>query len=73
MVLPWTRRRRAEQMQARTEEQLSTATGQLMEVGEIIGRLNAVATRFEDAATRIVEACLEETDKTDETRKNPQP
>ncbi len=60
MVFPRTRRRLALEKQQRTEEQTSTVTTQLLQVGEIIGRLNAVASRFEAAATRIVEACIDD-------------
>jgi len=62
MVLPWSRRERTRQTQQRTEDQLSTSTAQLMQVGEIIGRLNAVASRFETIASKIVEVvdCPEE-------------
>ena len=63
MALPWARRRESLQRQQRTEEQLSTSTVQLFEVGQIIGRLNAVASRFEAVATRIVEACEDDTDE----------
>lgn len=66
MVLPWDRRRLGRETQRRTEEQLANVSDQLMQVGEIIGRLNAVASRFEVAATRIVDAvedqCPEEND-----------
>lgn len=62
-----TRRRLVLEKQQRTEEQTSTVTSQLLQVGEILGRLNAAtdrfldsANRFEDAANRIVEACIDD-------------
>jgi hypothetical protein len=66
MALPWTRREQNRQTQQRTEDQLTTTTAQLLEVGEAIGRLNAVATRFEAAAARIVDACEEDSEENDD-------
>lgn len=54
VALPWDRRRRARQTLDLTDEQLSTVTGQLLEAGQIIGRLEAVAGQFEKIATRIL-------------------
>jgi hypothetical protein len=73
MTLPWSRREQARQNQQRTEDQLSTTTAQLLEVGEAIGRLNTVATRFEAAATRIVEACVEDSEENDEDGNDAKP
>lgn len=54
VALPWDRRRRAQQTQKITDEQLTTVAGQLLEAGQIIGRLEAVASRFETLAARIL-------------------
>lgn len=54
MVLPWTRRRLRLQTQRETEEQLAGVAEQFLQVGEIIGRLEAVATRFEAISTEVI-------------------
>ncbi|HEY3141034.1 MAG TPA: hypothetical protein VGJ86_07880 [Acidimicrobiales bacterium] len=55
MVLPWTRRRLLLQTQRETEEQLVSVGDQLLEVGAIVGRLDAVASRFEETTARLME------------------
>jgi hypothetical protein len=55
MVLPWTRRRLLLQTQRETEEQLASVGDQLLEVGQIVGRLEAVASRFEATTARVME------------------
>lgn len=54
MVLPWTRRRVRLQTQRETEDQLAGVAEQFLQVGEIIGRLEAVATRFEAVSTDVI-------------------
>jgi hypothetical protein len=55
MVLPWARRRLLLQTQHETEEQLASVGDQLLEVGVIVGRLDAVASRFEATTARLME------------------
>jgi hypothetical protein len=55
MVLPWTRRRVLLQTQRETEEQLVSVGDQLLQVGQIVGRLDAVASRFEETTARLME------------------
>jgi hypothetical protein len=55
MVLPWTRRRVLLQTQRETEEQLVSGAAQLLEVGAIVGRLEAVADKFVETTARLME------------------
>jgi hypothetical protein len=54
MASLWARKRMHRETQQRVEEQMDNVNGQLIKVGEIIGRLSAVASQLEVAATRLI-------------------
>lgn len=55
VALSWDRRRRSRHTQHATDEQLTTVAGQLLAAGQIIGRLEVVASQFEKIAARILQ------------------